>query len=126
MSQITPSSGNVTVVAETTQVETFSAISRRRREGTLDATTALGLQKTFLFHSEHEYLTIPIDNKILVSARVLVDKYPLRALDAIQLACALEAMAQFNEAMTFLSADRNLLAVAALDGLGTDDPNLHP
>jgi predicted nucleic acid-binding protein len=60
----------------------------------------------------------------------LLERYALRAYDAIQLASALIA----NQALvaaglgmaTFLSADQRLLQAAAAEGLNTDDPNQHP
>lgn len=56
----------------------------------------------------------------------LLDQHILRALDAIQLACAVYARDLLDEPMTVLSADNNLLLAAAAEGFGTDNPNNHP
>jgi hypothetical protein len=50
----------------------------------------------------------------------------LRTLDAIQLASAIQAMIVLNEQINFISADPNLLVVAAAAGFAIDNPNLHP
>jgi hypothetical protein len=63
---------------------------------------------------------------ILYSARQLVRKYPLRTLDAIQLACALRSSVVLKRAIVFVSADNNLLAAAVAEGFKIDNPNLHP
>jgi predicted nucleic acid-binding protein len=48
---------------------------------------------------------IALDEPVLASARNLASKHALRALDAIQLACALRAVALLSEPMTFVSGD---------------------
>jgi hypothetical protein len=47
-------------------------------------------------------------------------------LDAIQLACAIQAQKLLMVKMTFVSADNNLLSAALSEGFATDNPNLHP
>jgi uncharacterized protein len=71
-------------------------------------------------------LLIDLDETVLDRARDLLLKHPLRTLDAIQLACALEAAHLFNIQPNFISADTRLLTAASAEGLPTDDPNLHP
>ena len=63
---------------------------------------------------------------MLTQARNLVTQYPLRTLDAIQLASAKQTLTMLNEQITFVSADSNLLVVAAAEGFKIDNPNLHP
>ncbi len=126
ISWIEPPAGNVAVVAELTTVEMFTLIARRQREGTLSQPSATILQNDFLVHIETEYLTVPLDRSVLGLARTLTGKYPLRTLDALQLASALRATAILNEPMTFVSADRNLLNAALAEGFNVDDPNVHP
>jgi predicted nucleic acid-binding protein len=62
----------------------------------------------------------------IIAARNSIARYPLRALDAIQLASAVQAVQLLSVAVTFASADQNLLAAAAAEGFSTDDPNAHP
>lgn len=119
------SAGNVIIVSERTAVEVFSALSRRRRDGTLTANAVLSLQNDFLFHMENEYIVVVLDSTILAKARQLVEQYPLRTLDSIQLTCAIHAAAVLSTPMTFICADSVLLATAAIEGFSNDNPNLH-
>ncbi len=79
-----------------------------------------------MIHLEREYLAVPLDASVLVTARQLVGKYPLRTLDAIQLACALRAVTLLSEPMTFVCADARLLSAAGGEGFATDNPLAHP
>jgi predicted nucleic acid-binding protein len=121
-----PSAGNIIVLAHLTSVEMFSLPARRQREGTLAAANVATLRNNFLLHTEKEYLVYPQDNAVVARARGLTMRYPLRALDAIQLASAGEASTALNEAMTFISADNNLLSAAAIEGFIIDNPLAHP
>jgi predicted nucleic acid-binding protein len=60
----------------------------------------------------------------------LAETHALRGYDALQLASALEVNAglvgRSLPPLTFISADRELNNVASAEGLGVDDPNLHP
>jgi predicted nucleic acid-binding protein len=77
-------------------------------------------------HVKSEYLALPLDDPVLVRARDLVTRYPVRTLDAIQLASALEASITLGESMTFISGDNTLLSTAAVLGFTTDNPYAHP
>ena len=126
LSWIEPSAGDVTVISELATVEIFSSLARRGRENLFNVNILQRLQSDYLLHVEKEYLTVPLDSLVLVQARTLVNKYPLRALDAVQLACAARATAILNEPMVFVSADNNLLRIASTEGFATDNPNAHP
>jgi predicted nucleic acid-binding protein len=121
-----PAAGNVIIIADLATVEMASLLARRVREGTLAAGDARILLTSCLRHAEREYLSVPQDNHVLVQARTLVDRYPLRTLDAIHLASAQRSGAILNEATSFVSSDRNLLAAATAEGMSTDDPLAHP
>lgn len=118
--------GNTIVVSELTIVEMRSVLARRMREGTLIPTNAAMLRTDFLAHVRAEYLIIYLQRNILNRAADLVDIRKLRALDAIQLACALHASQFLNQTITFVSADNNLLSAASAEGFLTDNPNNHP
>jgi predicted nucleic acid-binding protein len=122
---IAPAAGNAVVICELTPIEMFSLLERRRREGSLSATNAALLQSDFLVHAQAEYIVAVVDSPSLVHARTLITHHPLRALDAVQLACALKTHAVAGGPITFVSGDRNLLVAAAAEGLGVDDPNAH-
>jgi len=125
-SWIEPSVGHIIVVSELTLVEMFSALARRQRERSIAPADAAAAQANVLLHFEKQYLPVPLDTLVLSQARGLVGRYVLRSLDAIQLACALQAMAILSEPMLFISADNNLLTVAAGEGFTTDNPLAHP
>lgn len=59
-----------------------------------------------------------------------VNRHPLRAYDAVQLAsalCILPEISQLDTAtFTFLTADNRLIAVAQAENLKSDNPNNHP
>jgi predicted nucleic acid-binding protein len=123
--QVRVSSQNRIVVAELLRVEMLSLFARHRRLNTMQATTVSSIRNTFLKHYRSQYWVVHIDQPILRLAGRLVEQHPLRTLDAIQLACALKAIA-LPQPMTFISADTNLLAAAAAEGFATDNPNNHP
>ncbi len=120
------SSGHVIVVSDLTAVEVFSTLARRKREGTIAAPDILILQTRFLADFGQEYLSVALEDIVLSRARDLLNHYPLRSLDAIQLASAAEASTTLGEPLIFISADRNLLSAASNEGFGIDDPNNHP
>ena len=124
--QIEPTAGNISIIAELAIVEMFSLLVRKQREGHLALNDLLMLQNNFLLHAKSEYLVVLMDSPILVQARQLVTKHSLRTLDAIQLACAVDARTILQEPMLFLSADTNLLRVVAIEGFPIDNPDQHP
>ncbi len=125
-----PSAGNAIVVAPVTQVEVFSGISRRKREGIVPTRAAQAIRLLLDRHMKREYLIVELTAPLIQRAEDLLDKYPLRAYDAIQLASALVANTRLTAAgltpLIFLSADTRLLTAATSDGLVSDDPNAHP
>lgn len=114
------------MISRLTTVEACSALARLQRLKQLASNDGARLRADFLSHADLEYLTIPVDDAVLSRARDLVAKHPLRALDAVQLACALEAAIGLGEALTFLCADNDLLNAATGEGFATDSPLAHP
>jgi predicted nucleic acid-binding protein len=121
-----PATGNLIVVSELVVVEMMSLFARRLREGALASTDFLHIKADFLFHLSAEYNVIPVNSSILIHASNLVLKHPLRSLDAVQLASAINAVGATKTTPAFISADRRLLAAAAIEGFPIDDPNAHP
>lgn len=87
---------------------------------------ALRIRARFLRHARLEYAAIRLDYTRVIAARKLTLRHNLRALDAIQLASAMEAQRQFNVPVYFISGDNDLLAAAVAEGFTTDNPYLHP
>jgi predicted nucleic acid-binding protein len=125
-----PSAGNTVVVAPVAEVEVFSGVSRRKRESVISARTAQAIRLLLRRHIQREYLVVELTPQLIQRAQNLLDKYPLRAYDAIQLASALTANSRLTAAgllpLVFVSADTRLLTTATSEGLAFDDPNAHP
>ena len=117
--------GNVIGIAEITPIEMFSTFARLLRENVYMASDITSMQNNLLLDVENEYLPIPLEPSILLQARTLVTRHPLRTLDAIQLASALNLAAFSGDPVTFISGDSRLLAAAAVEGFSTDHPYLH-
>lgn len=125
-SWIVPQANNEIIISPLATVEMISLLTRRQRESSITLLQRVSMQKDFQFHVQEQYLGIDLDDNVLERARDLLLKHPLRTLDALQLACALEAAHLFDIQPTFISADTRLLAAASAEGLPTDDPNTHP
>jgi uncharacterized protein len=123
------STGNAIVIAELTSLEMFSVFARREYDKQITPFSANRLRNTFLNHLNDEYLIIPVDTPIWLQSRDLITRYAahrLRSLDAIQLACALDARKVLSQAIMFVSADPHLLSAATAEGFAVDNPILHP
>ena len=76
-----------------------------------------------------QYGIIPLIPIVVNNGKDLLERYPLRAYDAIQLASALYTRSHLQATgyagPILLSADNRLLAAAQAEGFATDDPNLH-
>ena len=125
-SWIVPAAGNVTAISELCRSEMASLLARREREKSLSQTLRDKLFADFLTHTDKEYLVLFLETDVLAYVPDLLFKHPLRTLDAIQLASALAVGRLFSESLIFVSADRNLLKVAAAEGLSIDNPLDHP
>ncbi|MBL8156050.1 MAG: type II toxin-antitoxin system VapC family toxin [Anaerolineae bacterium] len=118
-------SGNTIVVCDLTTVEFSSLLARRQREGEITPINATILQTRFLADMEREYLSLSIEAKIIERACRLVAEYPLRTLDAIQLASALEVAQFLDDSICFVAADVRLLNAAQSSGMLIENPYSH-
>lgn len=125
-----PGARNPLIITRITWVEVLSALARRQREGSLapdDVTQAI---ETYRYDMNTQYQVSEMDPALAKAAGDLVIRHPLRAYDAVQLASALRAQSDLartrTPALTFLTADDRLLAIAQAEGLRTDNPNHHP
>lgn len=111
-------------------VEITSALNRRLREGTLSTADYALTQNAFRGDCLNEYKIIPLDEAISDMACALLERHPLRAYDAVQLASALAAQQFLHErghpTLTFLCADDRLNTAAVSEGLAIDNPNHYP
>jgi predicted nucleic acid-binding protein len=123
---IRPSALPIIIICDSTPVEMFSLLDRRRKMGSITSVMAANVQNNFLNHVQNRYLVEPIDTNIFLHARNLVTKHGLRTLDALQLCAAISAANSLGEILTFISADVNLLTAAQAEGFIIDNPNNHP
>lgn len=121
-----PIAGHTIVISRLTTVEFVSALARRQRENSITTADFVMLRGAFIKHTERHYRVINLHKAVLAEARDLVVRYPLRALDAVQLACALTAARGLSVYPIFLSADPRLLTAVTTEGFTVDDPNTHP
>jgi hypothetical protein len=111
------------IISELTMVEIASVFARRHREGNITLAEFLRYRQTFWQHSQHEYRVMYLDSQIIRLARSLIFKYPLRSLDAIQLASAIVARRVVKVNPVFLTADDRLLPIATSEGVTAINPS---
>ena len=122
-------SGQSLYTSVLTQPELISAIQRRVREGNLESDQAMELARQVAAHMTQSYALVAITAPVIARACEALQKHPLRAYDALQLACAQlvrEALeAQGLSLPTFVASDDTLLTAAEAEGFGVDNPLRH-
>jgi hypothetical protein len=118
------------VIGEITTVEVPAAFKRAERDGRLSVAQRQQALATFDADCIQAFLIESITPTVFVRARDLIERHPLRAYDAVQLALALKlsssVMNLSGVSFTFVSADDDLNKAASAEGLIVDNPNLHP
>src|SRR5262249_8623807 len=113
-----------------TAVEIVSAITRRQRGRSLSVAQGAAILGHFRRHLVHRYNILELTPALLADAMTMARKHGLRAYDAVQLAAMLEVngihLAAASGPITMTSADLELNAAAAAEGLAVDDPAAHP
>ncbi len=127
-----PGAGNSIVVCDIALVEVTATFARMARETPRRISPArrdrliTDFEAVFL----RQYIVMQVNRTLLARAAALCRTHPLRAYDAVQLACALtkrdDDQASGLPAPIFVCADTVLLSAAAAEGLGTENPNAHP
>ena len=86
--------------------------------------------RDFEIAANNEYDLYPLDSTIIAESQRLLEKYRLRAGDAVQLATAVVVRISLANAglkePIFLASDNKLLDAAIAEGFTTDNPLLHP
>jgi uncharacterized protein len=101
-------------ISALTELELFSAVSKKVREGGINKRDANRIIATFVSHIDNKFYTyLPVQQHHYRLARDWVGlfQFGLRSLDALHLAIA------SSEELTIVSADRNLLRSAEALGL---------
>lgn len=102
--------------AKIAYAEIFAGLTRKLREGNLSkAQYTLACRQ---FESDwHAYLRVELEDDILLLARDLIQRRPLRGFDAVHLASALRLKIALGEEVTFAAADGRLLKAAEGENL---------
>ena len=110
-------------VADLARVEFRAAIRRRERAGDISSETVREKLADLEGHLRSIFLIQPLSALVLDEACAILDRHPLRAYDAVQLAaCVMLAPLVPKPPIVFVCSDRELLSAAGAEGLKTLDP----
>jgi len=130
-----PAAGNLIYVGRITGAEVVAAIRRKVRNGETTETNARAVTEDFRFDFASQYQIIEINDVVVDRAMLLIENHKLRGYDGVQLAAAIEINDQLLAvgmpmtgvtALTMISADVDLNAAAAAEGLVVESPKSHP
>jgi uncharacterized protein len=108
-----------------TPLEVASALYRRLRSREISPAELSFLLRAYVAHCHEDYLLLPYSDALMDRASALIAHHVLRALDAVQLAGALElrdSLPAEAHPLTFLSADDGLLDAARTEHLQAENP----
>jgi predicted nucleic acid-binding protein len=115
-------SPDLLVVARLAHVEVTSAIVRRGREaGVPPEAWAVALEQLDRDIAQ-SFGIVELSPSVLMRAVSLSRVHRLRAADAIQLACALQAREEEGQPFTLVGSDQELNSAAAAEGFAVIDP----
>jgi len=119
----TSDAGHRFAIVSLAQVEFRAAIRRRQRGGEISGSEADALIESFREHSEGRFIVQPFTESLLDVALALIDGYPLKGYDAMQLAgyLMLRSISGAEEPI-FVCADKTLLTAARNEGCPVLDP----
>ncbi len=117
-----PSSGHTLAVLGLARVEFRAAVRQRERTGDVPHDAAEDLLARMENHLQNLYLVQPVMEAVIEEAAALLDRHPLRAYAAVQLAGCLSLRSRLSERPSFVCSDRQLLGAAEQEGLTVLDP----
>jgi predicted nucleic acid-binding protein len=100
----------------TSQSEVASALTRLHREGAVSQAEMLGALAALKRDLEVMFL-VEVTARVVALSVDLLERHPLRAGDALQLAAAIEAGSQLHVPVLFVAFDQRLLRAAKAEGL---------
>ena len=113
-----PSRRHTLLLARLATTELGSALNRKVREGALPSRERDRRWQQFLADWASQYQVVELTERIYTVADHLTFAYPLRSLDALQLACALAAVEGLaRRGLTFMTADAQQARAAEREGL---------
>lgn len=117
-------------VSQISAVEVVSAITRRRRGGSLETDKSEKAIRRFLRDYHSRFAVVRVNDAIINEAVRLAQIHNLRGYDAVQLATALELKKRLQKSglppFEFISADNDLNTAANAEGLTVENPNNYP
>ncbi|MGI8493988.1 MAG: type II toxin-antitoxin system VapC family toxin [Pyrinomonadaceae bacterium] len=87
-------SNNTVYTSKLSIAEVLSALNRRKRESSVSPADYAKFSRDFLAVSKFQYETIDLSDAVLLESQRLLENYPLRVGDAIQLAYALREISR--------------------------------
>lgn len=116
-------------VARITGVEVTAALTRKARGKHITMDEATRARTRIQRELERRFHIVEITPALLDEATTLATTHGLRGYDAVQLAAALAAnhrrIARRLAPLVLVTADLDLIAAGAAEGLMVDDPNTH-
>ena len=110
------------VVSALVQIEARSAICRLRKESRMTSDEA-SIALDSIAAEVRRNIEQPINPPVLTAASTVIDRYYLRALDAVQLGCAIVARDLLAAPeMRLVAADKELLEAAKKEGFDIWNP----
>ena len=124
--------GHTIAISEAALVEVVASFARMARENPprLSIADRDRFIRRFQQQVRRGYLVVLLNRAVLMRAAALCRIHPLRADDAVQLACALaqraDDVAAGRPASTFVSAAGDLLSIAQAEGVTVENPHAYP
>jgi predicted nucleic acid-binding protein len=127
VSTLPPDPNSLLYIVQIAGVEVVSAIARQRLGKTISKGKAHAAIVQFRADFISRYIVLKHSDRLIERAMQLAEIHALRAYDSVQLAAALSLVDRVaGLAVTFVCADKQLNAIAQLEGLMVSDPNLYP
>jgi predicted nucleic acid-binding protein len=114
-------SGEPVATAKIAYAEIYAGLARRRREGDLSEKDYTDACRQFE-GDWRAYVRVDLRDEVLVLARDLIRRHPLRGYDSVHLASAIALSKGLEEKVTFLAADVRLLRAARSEKLRAINP----
>ena len=115
-------SENRFAVLSISAVELRSAIRRRQRAGDIGTENANAILDSLQYHLATRFLKQLVNDAVIDQAFEMIDRYNLRAYDAVQLAGCLVLSTIGSETWSFVCSDHRLLEAANSERLRVFDP----
>lgn len=119
-----PDANNQLAILSLTRLEFRAAVRRRAKLGDLEPLVADSLILSFSQHLASVFQVQPINDAVVEEAAGAIDRYGIRAYDAVQLGgcLVLRSTVGKDREFHFVCADQELLSAARADGIAVIEP----